>query len=147
MHPPEETSRLFIPVQGLPLWNYIFPMTLILFLCAWTQRCHVYFMFCRDFPSWKPQRSGERARRNTQMSGGCSCTFPVVSQHTNRPADCNEATKSRKLLMNLYLHQIRLLIWALLVSRVSVSSPLISFILGSCLGIVWTWKHQSLQWL
>lgn len=58
------------------------------------------------------------------MSGGCSCTFPVVSQHTNRPADCNEAAKSRKLLINLFLHQTRLLIWALLVSRVSGVKPI-----------------------
>lgn len=29
------------------------------------------------------------------MSEGCSCTFPVVSQHTNLPADCKEATKQK----------------------------------------------------
>lgn len=124
MHPLEETSCLFIPVQGLPLWNYIFPTTLILFPYAWTQRCHVYLMFCHDFPSWKPQRSGERARRNTQMSGGCSCSFPVVSQHKMQPADCNKATKSRKLPRNPPPHQTRLLIWTLLVSKVSGIKPI-----------------------
>jgi len=57
------------------------------------------------------------------MSGGCSCRFPVVSQHANRPADHNEAAKSRKLLINLSLHQTSLLIWALLPSRVSGIKP------------------------
>lgn len=30
----------------------------------------MYFMFCHDFPSWKSQRSGERARRTHTDVGG-----------------------------------------------------------------------------
>lgn len=108
MHSWEETRRLFIPTQGLPLWNYIFPMTLILFPCAWTQRCHVYFMFCHDFPSWKPQQSGEWAGETHRCLGFGPARFQW-SPRTDRPTACNEATKSRRVLINLSLHQTRLL--------------------------------------
>lgn len=118
MHPWEETRRLFIPTQGLPLWNYIFPMTLILFLCAWTQRCHVYFMFCHDFPSWKPQQSGEWARSNHRCLGFGPARFQW-SPRTDGPITCTEATESRKVLINLSLHHTRLLKWPLLISRLS----------------------------
>lgn len=98
------------------------------------ERCHVYFAFCHDFPSWKPQRSGRELGETHRCLGVAPAGFQWSHKPTRRlqrgcteQKTANEPISASSQIVNMA---------TLGYQEDQVSSPFISFILGSSLRIV-----------